>query len=52
MIVSAERLEANEARERRLREGYFDRIFVGEGIDIGCGDDPVAPGCVPWDHQQ
>jgi SAM-dependent methyltransferase len=25
---------------------------VGQGIDIGCGDDPVTPGCVHWDRAQ
>jgi SAM-dependent methyltransferase len=44
--------ETGKARSRRQREGYFDWIFVGRGIDIGCGDDPVTPDCVPWDREQ
>lgn len=41
--------ESGKAYARRLREGYFERIFVGQGIDIGCGDDPVTPYCLAWD---
>lgn len=33
------------AYPRRLAAGYFERIFVGRGIDIGCGEDPVTPDC-------
>jgi SAM-dependent methyltransferase len=44
--------ETTKAFQRRLREGYFDRIFVGYGIDIGCGDDPVLPDCLHWDREQ
>lgn len=42
--------ESRKARERRIREGYFDRFLVGQGIDIGCGDDPVTSDCVKWDR--
>ena len=41
--------ESRKAYERRVREGYFDKVFVGNGIDIGCGDDPVTPDCRHWD---
>jgi SAM-dependent methyltransferase len=41
--------ETTKAQARRRREGYFETIFVGHGIDIGCGDDPVTPHCVRWD---
>jgi SAM-dependent methyltransferase len=44
--------ETTKACSRRLREGYFETIFVGEGIDIGCGDDPVTPDCLHWDLPQ
>jgi SAM-dependent methyltransferase len=44
--------ETCKTRERRRREGYFDRLFVGDGIDIGCGDDPVTPDCLSWDRPQ
>jgi len=44
--------ETAKAYERRLREGYFEHVFVGSGIDIGCGDDPVTPDCLHWDKAQ
>jgi SAM-dependent methyltransferase len=44
--------ETGKAYTRRLREGYFDTIFVGSGIDIGCGNDPVTPDCLHWDKEQ
>ena len=37
------------AKERRLREGYYSTYFVGRGIDIGCGDDPVTVSCERFD---
>jgi len=43
--------ESEKARERRVREGYFDRFLVGRGIDIGCGSDPVTSDCVRWDKE-
>jgi len=44
--------ETTKAYPRRLAEGYFHTIFVGHGIDIGCGDDPIRPDCVRWDVEQ
>jgi SAM-dependent methyltransferase len=44
--------ETSKARTRRLREGVFDRILIGRGMDIGCGDDPITPDCVRWDRDQ
>jgi SAM-dependent methyltransferase len=44
--------ETSKASTRRRREGYFDTVFVGRGIDIGCGDDPVTPDCIHWDLPQ
>ena len=41
--------ETTKAHRRRLGEGYFTKYLVGEGIDIGCGDDPVTATCLPWD---
>lgn len=43
--------ESSKAHDRRVREGVFDRLLVGRGIDIGCGDDPVTPDCDRWDYQ-
>jgi hypothetical protein len=44
--------ETGKAMARRLREGYFETIFVGAGIDIGCGADPVTSDCLAWDRPQ
>ena len=44
--------ETTKAYPRRLAEGYFHSIFVGRGIDIGHGGDPVRPDCVCWDVEQ
>jgi SAM-dependent methyltransferase len=44
--------ETSKAHARRLREGYFQTVFVGRGIDIGCGDDPATPDCMQWDREQ
>ena len=44
--------ESTKARQRRIREGYFEKFFVGDGIDIGCGDDPLTPDCHQWDLPQ
>ncbi len=44
--------ETSKAFARRQGEGYFERVLVGRGIDIGCGDDPVTPDSVHWDLPQ
>ena len=44
--------ETRKSRDRRLREGYYQSVFTGSGIDIGCGDDPVTPDCRHWDREQ
>ena len=41
--------ETSKAQARRQAEGYFETVFIGQGIDIGCGDDPVTPDCLHWD---
>lgn len=41
--------ETRKARERRVREGFFDKYVHGQVIDIGCGDDPLTPDCRKWD---
>lgn len=38
------------AKPRRLQEGYFDKYFIGEGADIGCGDDPIMPDVIKVDQ--
>lgn len=44
--------ETSKAYARRMAEGYFQTVFQGRGIDIGCGDDPVTPECLHWDQAQ
>jgi SAM-dependent methyltransferase len=44
--------ETSKAYLRRVREGCFQTVFVGRGIDIGCGEDPVTPDCLKWDLPQ
>lgn len=41
--------ETKRAQERRIREGFFEKYCQGEGLDIGCGGDPVTPNCAGWD---
>jgi len=41
--------ETSKARERRLREGFFDNFCGGRGLDIGYGGDPVVADCQGWD---
>lgn len=38
--------EASKVKER------YGPMLLGHGIDIGCGDDPITPGCVAWDRAQ
>ena len=39
------------ARERRQRDGYFEKYIKGKGADMGCGDDPVLPDSIRYDIQ-
>ena len=41
--------ETSKSHDRRLREGFFEKYCKGEGLDIGCGSDPVVPGVSGWD---
>ncbi|MGE0358779.1 MAG: methyltransferase domain-containing protein [Burkholderiales bacterium] len=44
---------ANESSKTRAQWGELERgVLRGEGIDIGCGPDPVLPGVVPFDLAQ
>jgi SAM-dependent methyltransferase len=47
-----ERGETTKARERRLREGWFDKYAPEDrsGIDIGCQYDALNPVFRRWDH--
>ncbi len=39
---------ANSAARRR-REGFYEKYFVGSGIDIGCGNETITPDARGWD---
>lgn len=41
--------ETTKAKQRRLREGFFEQYCKGYGIDIGYGGDPVVSNCQGWD---
>jgi SAM-dependent methyltransferase len=41
--------ETSKAEARRRREGWYDRYLVGDGIDIGCGADPITATCKRFD---
>jgi ubiquinone/menaquinone biosynthesis C-methylase UbiE len=42
-------METSKARERRIREGFFNKYCNGKGIDIGCGSDVLSEACDKWD---
>jgi hypothetical protein len=41
--------ETSKAAPRREREGFFAAYCQGKGLDIGYGDDLLAPNCQGWD---
>lgn len=41
--------EGANSEVRRRNEGYYERYFVGKGIDIGCGDSAITPNAQSWD---
>jgi SAM-dependent methyltransferase len=43
--------ETLKARQRRLKEDFFDRYCVGKGIDIGYGGDPISDSCDVWESE-
>ena len=43
--------ETYRARERRLREGFFDKYCQGKGLDIGYGGDLLASNCIGYDFE-
>jgi len=42
-------LESAKAKPRRIREEFFTRYCVGQGLDIGYGGDLLADNCRGWD---
>lgn len=43
--------ETTTAKPRRLREGFFEKFCVGNGLDIGYGGDLVVQNCVGFDYE-
>ncbi len=41
--------ESSKAKERRVREGFFEKYMTGDGLDIGYGGDLVVPNARGWD---
>lgn len=41
--------ETAKAHERREKEFFFEKYCKGDGLDIGCGNDPIVSGCSGWD---
>lgn len=44
--------ESSKSHLRRTVNGDYNKYFVGRGIDIGCGNDPVLSDCERWDKDQ
>jgi SAM-dependent methyltransferase len=42
-------METAKTKDRREREGFFEKYCQGEGIDIGGWDDPLLPNIVNYD---
>ena len=43
--------ETSKARERRLRENFFDLYCNGKGLDVGFGGDPVTKNADGYDFE-
>jgi len=43
--------ETFKAKNRRLREGFFDKYCIGQGLDIGFGGDLILPNVQGWDFE-
>lgn len=43
-------METKKAAGRRLRDARFQELLIGEGLDIGCGGDPITEDCARWDR--
>jgi SAM-dependent methyltransferase len=41
--------ETSKAKNRRVKEGFFEKYCIGRGLDIGYGGDPVLPNVDVWD---
>jgi SAM-dependent methyltransferase len=43
--------ETTKARNRRLRENFFEKYCSGSGLDIGYGGDLICPNALGWDWE-
>lgn len=43
--------ETSKARQRRLREGFYDKYVQGRGLDIGYGGDKLVENEDVWDFE-
>jgi SAM-dependent methyltransferase len=41
--------ESFKAKERRMKEGFFEKYCKGKGLDIGFGGDLLSVNCRGWD---
>ncbi len=41
--------ETSVAKNRMIKENFFDLYCTGKGIDIGYGGDPITDNCETWD---
>jgi len=41
--------ETAKAKQRRLKEGFFEKYCNGDGLDIGWGGDLLSANCRGWD---
>ena len=42
-------LETSKARDRRIRQGFFEKYCRGRGLDICYGGDLLSPNCRGWE---
>jgi SAM-dependent methyltransferase len=43
--------ETSKAKERRQKEGFFEKYCLGKGLDIGYGGDLLTENCMGWDRE-
>ena len=43
--------ETSKAKNRRLKEDFFEKYCQGKGLDIGFGGDLIVPRCQGWDFE-
>ena len=44
-------LETSGAKNRRVKEEFFENYCQGRGIDIGYGGDLLSDNCIGWDKE-